>query len=59
MLSCRIFSAVGACKIDCVSGKNRLKSPATGGTDATTDELLDTLMKDYKKPEDLIGESDF
>jgi len=24
---------------------------------ATTDELLDTLMKDYKKPEDLIGEN--
>jgi len=24
---------------------------------ATTDELLDQLMKDYKKPEDLIGES--
>ena len=24
---------------------------------ATTDELLDILMKDYKKPEDLIGES--
>lgn len=23
---------------------------------ATTDELLDILMKDYKKPEDLIGE---
>lgn len=22
---------------------------------ATTDELLDILMKDYKKPEDLIG----
>lgn len=24
---------------------------------ATTDELLDALMKDYKKPEDLIGEN--
>ena len=24
---------------------------------ATTDELLDNLMKDYKKPEDLIGEN--
>jgi putative transposase len=24
---------------------------------ATTDELLDILMKDYKKPEDLIGEN--
>jgi putative transposase len=24
---------------------------------ATTDELLDQLMKNYKKPEDLIGES--
>jgi putative transposase len=24
---------------------------------ATTDELLDDLMKNYKKPEDLIGES--
>jgi len=24
---------------------------------ATTDELLDVLMKDYKKPEDLIGEN--
>ena len=24
---------------------------------ATTDELLDELMKNYKKPEDLIGES--
>jgi len=24
---------------------------------ATTDELLDVLMKDYKKPEGLIGES--
>ena len=23
---------------------------------ATTDELLDILMKDYKKPEDLIGD---
>jgi transposase-like protein len=23
----------------------------------TTDELLDKLMKDYKKPEDLIGEN--
>lgn len=26
---------------------------------ATTDELLDALMKDYKKPEDLIGENEF
>jgi hypothetical protein len=24
---------------------------------ATTDELLDVLMKDYKKPEDLNGEN--
>ena len=24
---------------------------------ATADELLDILMKDYKKPEDLIGEN--
>jgi hypothetical protein len=24
---------------------------------ATTDELLDVLMKDYKKPEDLIGDN--
>ena len=24
---------------------------------ATTDELLDVLMKDYMKPEDLIGEN--
>ena len=24
---------------------------------ATTDELLDVLMKDYKKPEDLIGKN--
>lgn len=24
---------------------------------ATTDELLDILMKNYKKPEDLIGEN--
>jgi putative transposase len=24
---------------------------------ATTDELLDNLMKDYNKPEDLIGEN--
>jgi hypothetical protein len=24
---------------------------------ATTDELIDNLMKDYKKPEDLIGEN--
>ena len=24
---------------------------------ATTDELLDILMKDYKKPEDIIGEN--
>jgi len=24
---------------------------------ATTDELLDVSMKDYKKPEDLIGEN--
>ena len=24
---------------------------------ATTDELLDDLMKNYKKPEDLIGEN--
>ena len=24
---------------------------------ATTDELLDVLMKDYKRPEDLIGEN--
>jgi hypothetical protein len=24
---------------------------------ATTDELLDILMKDYKKPEDLIGDN--
>ena len=24
---------------------------------ATTDELLDSLMKDYKKPEDLVGEN--
>ena len=24
---------------------------------ASTDELLDALMKDYKKPEDLIGEN--
>jgi hypothetical protein len=24
---------------------------------ATTDELLDALMKDYKKPEDLNGEN--
>ena len=26
---------------------------------ATANELLDALMKDYKKPEDLIGENDF
>jgi len=26
---------------------------------ATTDELLDVLMKDYKKPEDLIERTDF
>jgi transposase-like protein len=24
---------------------------------ATTEQLLDVLMKDYKKPEDLIGEN--
>jgi hypothetical protein len=26
---------------------------------ATTDELLDVLLKDSKKPEDLIGENGF
>jgi len=34
-------------------GKNSTKE----GPMATTDELSDILMKDYKKPEDLIGEN--
>ena len=43
-----------ACKIDCVSGKNRLKSDLTGGTDGhyrRTARCLDERLQEARRPD--------
>jgi len=46
-----------ACTIVCVNAEFGKTTPRRDIPMATTDELLDVLMKDYKKPEDLICEN--